>query len=212
MQRFFLGMMFVCAIAALVAVPGCQGDQHGDDGCGCASACGCGCGAANAGGGCGDGCGCAACGCGGGCDGGCGGCGCGCGAGEAVSGGDAARAMAHFKAYRKWHKANDKAFLSKPHGRHMIHDYVNSVARGTFASGKGNYRPGAVVVKEGWKKGKRSMVWIMEKRRSGYDRENGDWWYAQMNVAGKVSKAGKVQACIDCHDDDDANDYVYGVK
>jgi hypothetical protein len=123
---------------------------------------------------------------------------------------DAKQATLLFGQYRKWSRANNTAFLSKPHGRHEVYDFVNSAARKTFGAGKGKYKPGAVVVKEGWKAGKRSMVWIMEKRPAGYDEANGDWYYATVKADGTVMEAGKVESCIACHESAD-NDYVFGV-
>ncbi|MDH3592147.1 MAG: cytochrome P460 family protein [Planctomycetota bacterium] len=219
MRQVLWGALVVCGALALVALPGCQGTD-GPDGCGCSATaggsgggCGCadGCGCAS------DGCGCASDGCGGkagcGCGDGCGcsGCGCGCGCGGAAKAGsaDTRHAMMLAKSYQKFTKTNARAFTSKPHGRHKIHNWANAIAKSTFASGKGNYRPGAVIAKEGWKSGKRNMIWLMEKRGSGYDSENGDWWYATVTADGKVKNAGKVSMCIDCHSGAD-NDYVFG--
>ena len=92
----------------------------------------------------------------------------------------------------------------------MVNDFVNGTARATFNSRKGTYRVGAAIAKEGWKKGKRSMVWFMEKRSRGYDRSKGDWWYATVSSRGKVLNAGKVAMCSACHDGA-ANDYVFGL-
>jgi len=119
--------------------------------------------------------------------------------------------MQLFRYYQRWHRANKERFRSKTHGNHMVTDYVNSVARVTWDRGnKSDYRPGAVLAKEGWKKGKRNMVWFMEKRRKGYDTDHGDWWYATLNAKGEVKNAGKVAMCVSCHDNA-ANDYVYGL-
>ncbi len=55
------------------------------------------------------------------------------------------------------------------------------------------------------------MVCFIEKRKSCYDKENGDWWYATINAKGTVVNAGKVANCINCHTSAE-NDYVYGPK
>ncbi len=200
MSKAVYAGLFAVGLALLALAAGC-GTTEKDGGCGC-SACGCD--------GCGDGCGCA--GCGKGCgDGGCGGCGgcCGCG-GDKASADDAKRAMTLFRQYKKWSKVNAKPFLSKDHGRHMIVDFANATAAKIFRAGKGNYKPGAVVAKQGWKKGKLKMVWLMEKRGAGYDKDNGDWWYATLSTKGKVMNSGRVASCITCHDRAD-NDYVFGL-
>jgi len=229
MWKSFYAGVFVVALGLIAVSAGCKNkkNQVKENGCsacagcdgGCGSACG-GCGGAcsGCGGGCGDACGgcggaCGGCGnaCGGcgGCGEACGGCG-GCGGGAKVSSADAKHAQMLMKQYRKWRKANAEAFLSKQHARHRIYDYVNALASRPFTDGSGTYKPGSVVVKEGWKQGKRSMIWIMEKRGSGYDAEHGDWWYATLSAKGKVMNAGKVAMCVDCHDGAD-HDYVFGL-
>ncbi len=234
-NKFLLGTLVALGALTLAMAPGCQGSNTGGDGgAACHSGCGgCGdvvegCGGGGDGGGgcggCGAGCsdGCGAGGCGaGGCGAGCGGCGdgCGCGAGcggcgDGCGGGgssaaDTRHAKTLVKAYRTFKKTNATAFTSKPHKRHKVHNWVNKIGLKTFTSGKGDYRPGAVVVKEGWSKGKRSWFWIMEKRGAGYDSDNGDWYYAMVSAGGSVKMAGRIGACADCHSNA-SNDFVFG--
>ena len=118
--------------------------------------------------------------------------------------------MQLYNQYKGWTRENDTAFTSKAHGRHKVHDYVNGLARSIFRASKGVYPTHSAVAKEGWMDGKRNMVWLMEKRRPGFDKEHGDWWYATVDAQGKVANAGKVEACISCHDSAD-NDYVFGL-
>jgi hypothetical protein len=217
MSKWMFAGVFVVAIGLIAGTAGCKKGQgkSGDDaacsacaGCaGCAGCAACGgeeaCGACGACAACGEGCG-KACGCGE--AGGCGGC----GVEPKVASADAKHAAMLMKQYRKWSKMNAEAFLSKQHARHRVYDYANAAASRPFRDGSGTYKPGAVVVKEGWKQGKRSMVWFMEKRGAGYDKEHGDWWYATVTGAGKVVNAGKVESCIGCHEGAD-HDYVFGV-
>ena len=200
MTRVAFGIVVTALLVLVLALGGCKG-TGGQEGCGCAAGCG---------GGCGAGCGCQGCGCG---DTGCGGCGCGCGcgAGAKMSGTDKSRAQELFRAYKSWRKMNDKAFLSKPHGRMMVYDYVNSRGQRTFTAKRGTYLAGTAICKVGTKGGEVKKIWFMEKKQLGYDREDGNWWYAQLTPSGKVEKAGKVASCIDCHGSAD-NDYVYGLK
>ncbi len=128
-----------------------------------------------------------------------------------MSSSDDKHAKQLFASYKSWRKMTDAPFKSKGHGNMMVHDWVNSRALATFRAKKGSYVPGAALAKTGWKGDTLKKVWLMEKRGSGYDKENGDWWYAQLNAAGKVEKAGKLSGCIDCHAGAD-NDYVFGLK
>lgn len=210
MSKLLPAALVFAALVGLALLSACSAPPK--DGCGACSACGGGCGSCggcDACAGCGcdgcDGCGCDGCGCGG-----CGCGGCGCGGGSKVSSEDARHAMLLFRQYKKWHKANASAFKSKPHGQHMVYDYVNGTGARTFRENKGAYKPGAAIAKEGWKQGKRKMVWLMEKRGSGYDAGSNDWWYAAVTSAGEVKNAGKIQACIDCHSPA-PNDYVFGL-
>ncbi|MFQ5844265.1 MAG: cytochrome P460 family protein [Planctomycetota bacterium] len=220
MTRAGFGIFVTALVVLALALAGCKG-MGGQDGCGAGCGChakagcgGCGCGGM-AGCGCGGmaGCGCggkAGCGCGGKAGCGCGGCG-GCGCGASMSSADKGRAMELFRAHKTWRKMNRTPVKSKPHGGMMIYDYVNSRGQPTFTAGRGTYLTGAAIAKVGLKGGRVAKVWLMEKRRRGYDRSNGDWWYAQLSAAGKVEKAGKLAKCINCHTNA-RNDYVYGLK
>ena len=234
MSKVLYAAVLVAAVAAISFTPGCKGSKKKDSSAACAAcaACGCGDGCACAGGceagceggceaGCGGGCACGGgceAGCGGGCCGdgceagcggcGCGGCGCGCGGGGEIDAKDAKQAVRLFGLYQKWTKTTEP-FLSKQHMRHMVVNYVNGIAKDTFASGQGTYAANAAIVKEGWKDGERSVVWFMQKRKAGYDPDNGDWWYATVGVDGTVKNAGRVGACANCHTGAD-NDYVFG--
>lgn len=221
MRAFALGFVVLAGLAITLA--GCQTTKT-DDGCGACSASACGCGAS---GGC-DACGCggkaacgcdegacgggAACGCGGCGTGACGGCGgCGCGGGTSMGATDQNAATRLFREYKGWSKETPKPFRSKGHNNMQVDLYVNAIGARTFKSGQGNYPPGAAIAKTGSKGGSMKMIFLMEKRAAGYDRDNGDWFYAGVTPDGTVKMAGKLQsACADCHSAERANDYVFG--
>lgn len=188
-KAVFAGLFVVC-LALLTLTTACGTTAYDGCGCGC-SACGCG--------GCADGCG----GCGDGC-GGCGGCGCGGGSADAS---DAKHAQTLMKQYLKWTKTNKQQFRSKAH-KAMITNWVNATGVKTFRSGRGVFRTGSVIAKEGWKKGKLALVFFMEKR-AGYDKDNANWWYGTVSAGGKVMNSGKVASCAGCHAGAD-NDHVFG--
>ena len=188
MKRNRLAVLVAAVMAAVLVTAGCRSEKKKDEGCSACSGCGC-CGACE----------------------GCGGCGCGCGGGGAEAGKDEMKdAKRLYASYKKWRQANSEPFLSKPHGRSMIVDYVNGLADRVFVTGKPDYAAGAAICKVGTKKGKTFRIWFMEKRARGYDSENGDWFYATLSPTGKVMDAGRVESCINCHASAQ-NDYVYGL-
>ncbi|MEE8104185.1 MAG: cytochrome P460 family protein [Planctomycetota bacterium] len=216
MRASVLGFVVFTGLA--IALAGCQTSKTGDAcGCGGCSASACGCGACGACGkaACGceagaNGCGKGACGCGEGGCGGCGGGGCGCGAGASMAASDQNAATRLIREYTGWHKETAKPFRSKGHNNMQVDVFVNAIAARTFRSGQGDYPPGAAIAKTGSKGGAMKMIFLMEKRAAGYDRDNGDWFYAGVAADGTVKTAGKLGACAACHSADPANDYVFG--
>jgi len=51
-------------------------------------------------------------------------------------------------------------------------------------------------------------------RRSikGYNPKGGDWFWVQISAAGKVTREGKVDECIKCHEAQKTNDYTWTSK
>ena len=49
----------------------------------------------------------------------------------------------------------------------------------------------------------------MIKRVPGFDTENGDWEYFYFDDPGKIEK-GKIQSCIECHQEARDTDFVFG--
>jgi len=221
MSKVLYAAVLVAAVAAVALTPGCKGSKKKDTETAC-SACGCGAGcAAEA---CAGGCsacggeeacgGCSACG---GCEacGGCSACGCGgCGGGGGgeIDAKDAKQALTLFKIYsksRSWTKTAEEPWLSKQHMRHYVVNFVNGIGKDTYMSGQGTFPVNAAVAKHGTKDGEHKVTWLMQKRKAGYDSENGDWWYAMVSADGMVMAAGRNMACANCHSGAD-NDYVFG--
>jgi hypothetical protein len=78
-----------------------------------------------------------------------------------------------------------------------------------------------VLVREAWadnagKPGERANVFVMEKRKKGYDSPNADWHDAVLGPDGSVQMTGdgkagaSTQFCPQCHRSAKANDYVFG--
>jgi hypothetical protein len=43
----------------------------------------------------------------------------------------------------------------------------------------------------------------------GYNPEAGDWFWGKYGPDGKVMVAGKVNGCIECHEDVKDNDWIF---
>jgi len=204
-------------------------------GAGCGEGCGAGCAACGAGcaEGCGDACGagcaagCAGCaegcaGCAEGCAEGCAGCaeGCGAGCGDGTEGcaEPAPEIPANYRKraeelagiYTKWARMNKEPFESNGHQKMMVVTYASKSAKDTFLSGDAPYKTHSLIAKEGYKDGKPVIVWFMNKMKPPFDPENGDWWYATVDLTTrKVKNAGKISSCMECHANA-KNDFVFG--
>lgn len=130
-------------------------------------------------------------------------------------------AQAAFKQYRQWKKVNAEPVKSAAHGNTLVFTYVNKTAEGPAMKGQFPFPAGAALVKEafedqGGKPGARGNVFVMEKRKKGYDPANADWHYAVVAPDGRVAMTGSgkagspTQFCAACHQSAKANDYVFG--
>ena len=116
--------------------------------------------------------------------------------------------------WKNWVKVNENRFLSKGHGKPYVDIYVESAHEAAFRAAKGPYPIGFKVAKAQYKTAdatELAAVTVMAKRESGYDPDNGDWWYATLSQSGGVMAQGKVEMCITCHDSASDRDYVFGL-
>lgn len=131
-------------------------------------------------------------------------------------------AQATFKAYKSWKKVNEKPVPSQSHGGRLVFTYLNKKAEGPGLSGTFPFPEGSVLAKDsfesqGGKPGAKGPLFIMEKRKKGYDVANGDWHYATVGPDGAVTMSGSgkegspTQFCAACHQAAKVNDYVFGV-
>lgn len=93
-----------------------------------------------------------------------------------------------------------------PHGK-FISTYVQQ--RGATAKGLPPY--GTIVLKENYRSqdpGSLDSLTVM-KRIEGFDPENGDWFWARYTPSGKLTHAGKVAMCSDCHFDAGGDDFLF---
>jgi len=130
-------------------------------------------------------------------------------------------AEATFKEYKGWTKVNEKPVMSATHGNTWVFTYVNKKSEGPALAGKFPLPAGAILAKEsfqdaGGKPGARGALFVMEKRKKGYDPANSDWHYAVVNPDGTVAMSGSgkagssTQFCAGCHMSAKVNDFVFG--
>lgn len=126
-----------------------------------------------------------------------------------------------FKAYTGWTKVNEQPVLSETHGNRWVFTYLNKTAAGAGLGGKFPFPPGSILAKEsyeneGGKPGVKGPLFVMEKRKKGYDAANRDWYYAIVSPDGAVAMSGSGRQgaptafCAACHRAAKVNDYVFG--
>lgn len=99
-----------------------------------------------------------------------------------------------------------------PHENRFCDVFVSKQAEKAIEKGDQEYPVGAMIVKAKYtdqKSSKIELLTVMTKRKAGYDRKHGDWEYAVID--GKcqtVLARGRLQSCIQCHEEYSASDYV----
>lgn len=90
--------------------------------------------------------------------------------------------------------------------------YVDEAANAPFDAKQGPYPEGARIVKPQFDSKSAEApvnVTVMKKMASGYDPDNGDWYYGVYGADGSVLNEGKLEACIQCHTQAANQDYVF---
>lgn len=116
--------------------------------------------------------------------------------------------------WQSYTKVNSAPVRSSDHGGRFVDTYVNSVGLAAYKNESAEIPVGTIVVKTSWERdGEQPSttpgpVFVMEKKASGYDAENGDWYYAihwEKPVKGEPiywrSPSPKVGYCFGCHND-----------
>lgn len=119
-----------------------------------------------------------------------------------------------FEEYKTYNKINDTLKLSSQHGGKFVFTYINNKGIDSFRNNKYPYSDGSIVVKQAHNKNDSNSeidsIYVM-KKISGFDKENGDWYYSINDSKGKPMQAGgKIQMCISCHQGAKDRDYVFG--
>lgn len=102
-----------------------------------------------------------------------------------------------------------------PHGM-LLTSYLNEAAMGALTSHAGSMPDGAVIIKENYMQDSTLAAVTVMFKRSGYDGEHNDWFFAKYLPSGELDKApngmamvGRVPGCQNCHGGVKANDYIF---
>jgi hypothetical protein len=115
------------------------------------------------------------------------------------------------KKYTKWPLWPGTKKLydgTQPHGM-LLTTYVSKDAKKVIKKKQGEFGHGALIVKENYKPDKTLAAITVMYKKSGYNPEAGDWYWAKYQPDGTVDKEGKVQGCIKCHSAKADNDWVF---
>ena len=127
-------------------------------------------------------------------------------------GGDAA---AGWSAWGGWTKINATAFVSEGHRDTYVDVFVPATFVDAYRDRSAPAPVGMRVVKAQYSKTAADVVsglTVMMKMEPGYDPEHGDWLYGVYDPAGtKAKMEGKLEMCIECHENDADRDYLVGV-
>ena len=118
-----------------------------------------------------------------------------------------------FEDWVEWTPITPKPVISEGHGNNWVKIYVNKLAEDTYLSAGAPYPECAKIVKPLYSDAEGTRVdkiTVMIKMVSGYDSENGDWWYALYGGSGTiVREQGRLDNCIVCHKEAAETDYLF---
>lgn len=89
--------------------------------------------------------------------------------------------------------------------------YTNKIAAETMKTGTGIYPTGSVIVKSKLRNinsAKAELFTVMQKMEAGYDPDHGDWIYFVVDGTYRQIASGKIDSCIDCHQEYQETDFV----
>jgi len=126
------------------------------------------------------------------------------------------------KGYKKWAKRFSRvAYQSDTHGGRMVNNYANSTGKKAYAKFEDLKKApqGSVFIKDSFSIGKNGSVsagpiFLMEKKKPGFDSENNDWRYYLILPNGSLfgttngKNSAGVKFCIDCHRGGEDTDFL----
>lgn len=95
-----------------------------------------------------------------------------------------------------------------PHGM-LLTTYVNQVAFNAIGGRMGTMPAGSLIVKENYMPDRTLAATTLMYKVSGFDSENGDWFYSTRRPDGTIANEGRVAGCSGCHKLAAGNDYLY---
>lgn len=113
--------------------------------------------------------------------------------------------------YKEWSIWPGNESLEEGTGVHgeYVTVYVSDNAISSAESGGEMLPYETMVVKEGFNADEElTGIYLMYKIED-YDPRNNDWFWAAYSPDGSVNAEGRVDGCINCHDDVNAADYVF---
>ena len=91
-----------------------------------------------------------------------------------------------------------------PHGPfHKV--FVNDLA---LNSSKAPVQHGSIEVKENYSKAGELVAITVMYKISGFNPDDGDWFWVKYSPDGKADVAGKIAGCIGCHGTRASNDFI----
>lgn len=129
-----------------------------------------------------------------------------------------------FDQFRSWESVTlgEASFESEGHSDQRVRAYFNPESRAAYdGTVPLPFREGSIiakaVVKNDQPTAEASRIYFMRKMPAGYDAENGDWAYGFANRQADGSyrlnaNPGRMEACIECHQDQARYDYVGTVR
>ncbi len=102
--------------------------------------------------------------------------------------------------------------ISDPHIQKYVHVYVSPEGEAAMLTRAGVFPEGTIVLKEKFSDAsgaKTELFTGMIKREAGYNPECGDWeFFTLAGDASRISERGKIQDCMDCHEEYKNSDFV----
>lgn len=129
------------------------------------------------------------------------------------SGGDLRHHLVGLEPYKKWQTWPGKGEMYKgtePHGS-LLTTYVNDKAFKSISNMKGMAN-NSIIVKENYAPNKKLVAVTAMYKVSGYDPENGDWFWVKYDADFNVLEEGKVKGCLACHGTEKDNDFIFTGK
>ncbi len=116
-----------------------------------------------------------------------------------------------YKTWSLWPGHTEFESANSPHGK-LFSTYLNDTAVIDLNAGNSQFSDGAVIVKDNYDENKQlASVTVMYKIK-GYSAETGDWFWAKFTPDWQPETMGKITACIECHAQNSANDYIMTAK